>query len=270
MSYFVAKNGEKSGPLERDEVYRRLVAGELTGTDLGWCEGMGEWEPLSKLFPPQAPPISGSAPVFGPTPGQSYPAAASAPKTSGLAIASMICGILSFFTCGLSGIPAIITGHMARSQIKKSLGVIGGNGLALAGLITGYLGFCITLVSMLASLAIPAFSMVQTQGLQMKAVSNAKQIVIGMKQYAADHDGKYPPTLDPLFDEQILNDRKLLEFPGSLNVPGQGWEYLGAGHTDSDPGNVIILMSRMADRTKKKIVAHNDGSVEVVRESELR
>jgi len=99
-----------------------------------------------------------------------------------------------------------------------------------------------------------------------KAISNAKQIVLGMKQYAADHDGNYPPTLDVLFDEKILEDRGLLEFPPQLNVPGQGWEYLGAGHTDSDEGNLVILRSRKADRTKKKIVAHNDGSVSVERE----
>jgi hypothetical protein len=45
MQYHVAKNGEKSGPFEKEEVYRRLVSGELSGSDLGWCEGMAEWEP---------------------------------------------------------------------------------------------------------------------------------------------------------------------------------------------------------------------------------
>ena len=261
MQYHVAKNGEKSGPFEKEEVYRRLVAGELNGSDLGWHEGLIDWEPLSKLIPPPAANPA-AQPVFGPAPAHGA-APIVAAGSSNLALISMICGVLSFFTIGLTSIPAVIMGHMARSRIKKSMGAISGNGLALAGLIMGYLCIVLTFIAILASLAVPAFTQVQIKGNQVKAVSNAKQIVLGMKQYAADHEGKYPATLEPLFEEQILTDRKLLEFPSQLNVPGQGWEYLGAGHTDTDPGNLIILTSRMADRTKKKIVARNDGSVSV-------
>ncbi|MFH2102816.1 MAG: DUF4190 domain-containing protein [Chloroflexota bacterium] len=47
-------------------------------------------------------------------------------------------------------IVAIITGHMAKSEIKKSAGTIGGDGMATAGLILGYitivLGFCLICV----------------------------------------------------------------------------------------------------------------------------
>lgn len=263
MQYHVAKNGEKSGPLDKEEVYRRLVAGELSGTDLGWHEGMAEWEPLSKLLPPPQ-----AQPVFAPS--VSHSVAVSLPQgTSGLAIASLICGILVFLSFGLAGLPAVITGHLGLSAIRKSGGTLGGRGMAIAGLVMGYMGFALIFVAILASLAVPAFTMVQQQGLQMKVVNNAKQLVIAMKQYAADHEGKYPPTLDTLFDGQILTqaDRKLLEFPGQMNVPGQGWDYRGATLTDHSEGNAILLVTKKADRTKKKIVAHNDGSVEAVRES---
>ncbi|MCB1277378.1 DUF4190 domain-containing protein [Prosthecobacter sp.] len=263
MQYHVAKNGEKSGPFEQEEVYRRLTTGELTGADLGWHEGMGEWEPLSRLLPPPVP--AGGSAVFGQA---SMPVAApmaSAPS-SGLAIASMVCGILGFFTIGLTSLPAIIMGHIARSQIKKSGGKLGGGGVALAGVITGYLGFCFIFLAILAALAVPAFNQVARQSDQMKAMNNARQIVIAMKQYAAEHEGKNPATLDVLFDEKILMDRKVLEFPPQMNVPGQGWEYLGAGHTDTDPGNLVIMTSKKPDRTGKIIVARNDGSVSVERE----
>ncbi len=266
MQFHVAQNGEKTGPFDRDEVYCRLVAGEFKPTDLGWCEGMAEWEPLSKLIPPQTPPVpTASAPVFGPAAARASVTLPDA-KTSGMAVGSMICGILGLLLW-LPCIPAIILGHLGLSAIKKSAGALKGGGMAVTGLVTGYIMIvALPIIAILASLAVPAFSAVQMQGSQMKAVNNAKQIVLGMKQYAADHDGKYPATLDVLFDEKILEDRRLLEFPSHLNVPGQGWEYLGAGHTDSDAGNLIILTSRKADRTKKKIVAHNDGSVSVERE----
>jgi flagellar basal body-associated protein FliL len=49
------------------------------------------------------------------------------------AIVSLVCGILIFFPLG------IIFGHVARSEIKHSNGSITGSGMALAGLILGYL-----------------------------------------------------------------------------------------------------------------------------------
>lgn len=264
MPYHVAKNGEKSGPFEKEEVYRRLVSGELSGTDLGWQEGMTEWEPLAKLLPPQGATVPAGAPVFGPA--VARPMAPQQTQTSGMAVASMICGILGLLLW-LPCIPAIILGHLGLSAIKKSAGALGGRGMAITGLVTGYLMIAaIPIIAILAALAVPAFNAVQMQGNQMKAVNNAKQIVIGMKQYAAEHDGKYPATLDALFDEKILDDRKLLDFPLQMNVPGQGWEYLGAGRTDTDPGNLVVLRSKKADRTKKIIVARNDGSVMVERE----
>jgi hypothetical protein len=77
-----------------------------------------------------------------------------APPTSTTAIISLIGGIAGFtFLPFLGSIAAIICGHMAKSEIKKSSGAVGGNGLATAGLILGYLGialgvclFCVFIV----------------------------------------------------------------------------------------------------------------------------
>jgi hypothetical protein len=68
--------------------------------------------------------------------------------TNGLAIASLICGILSIVSCCLlAGIPAIITGHMALGRIKLS--GQGGRGLALAGLVMGYISIVTTIIFLL-------------------------------------------------------------------------------------------------------------------------
>ncbi len=264
MQYHIAKNGEKSGPFAREEVLRRLAAGELSGSDLGWHEGMGEWELLSKLLPPP-----GAAPVFAP-PVPGGPVAQSQASTCGLSITSLVCALLGFLTLGLTSIVAIITGHISLSRIKKSAGTLGGKGLAIAGLIIGYLMIVITVLAVAGSIMLSAYTNASQAASQIKAVSNAKQIVMGMKMYAADNDGKYPPTLEALIEEGILSDERLFEFPPSMKVPGQGWEYLGAGHSDRSPGNTIVLRSRKADRTRKIVVARSDGSVEVVRESELQ
>ncbi len=61
---------------------------------------------------------------------------AAPPKTatSGLAIGSLVSGV----TCIAPA--AIIMGHIALSRIKSSDGRLGGRGMAIAGLVLGYLG----------------------------------------------------------------------------------------------------------------------------------
>lgn len=268
MQFHVAQNGEKSGPYDRDEVYRRLVAGELKPTDLGWHEGLNEWEPLSKLIPPQTPPIPAPvSPVFGPATVQGSQAVVTSQNTSGLAIASLICGILGFVTLGLAGLPAVITGHLSLSQIKKSAGALGGKGMAIAGLIMGYLGFGIIFIAIFASMAVPAFTVAQVRGNQMKAVNNARQLVISMRQYALDHDGSLPPTLEALYQENLLTDRRLLEVPGTpvKTTPETAWEYRGAGMKDSSGSSSIVLISRESYRREERITAKLDGSAEVTK-----
>jgi len=67
-----------------------------------------------------------------------YPAMIPPQPTSGLAIGAMICGIAELFTLGFAAIPAVILGHLARAQIKRT--GERGDGMAIAGLVLGYLG----------------------------------------------------------------------------------------------------------------------------------
>jgi hypothetical protein len=79
-------------------------------------------------------------------------------KTSTLAIISLIGGITGWTVLPFLGaIVAVITGHMAQSEIKKSGGMITGKGMAIAGLILGYLaiagGICALCLFILLPLA---------------------------------------------------------------------------------------------------------------------
>lgn len=76
---------------------------------------------------------------------------------STMALASLILGILGWTIIPTIGsIAAIITGHMAKNEIKNSMGALGGNGMATAGLVLGYanvaiiLCFCVIVIGMLA------------------------------------------------------------------------------------------------------------------------
>jgi Domain of unknown function (DUF4190)/Domain of unknown function (DUF1707) len=59
------------------------------------------------------------------------------PRTNPLAVAAFVCGIAEFLTLGLTALPAVILGHMARGQIRRTREA--GSGLALAGLVLGWL-----------------------------------------------------------------------------------------------------------------------------------
>jgi hypothetical protein len=65
-------------------------------------------------------------------------------ETNALSIVSLVFGVLAWTALPLiGGIVAIVTGHIARGQIQQSHGAEQGDGLALAGLILGYLSLVV-------------------------------------------------------------------------------------------------------------------------------
>lgn len=78
-------------------------------------------------------PSGPAGPVMPYQVGYQYPPAVSVPPTNGVAIASLVCGFIPF----IGAIPAIILGHLARGQIRQS--GERGDGMAVAGLVLGYL-----------------------------------------------------------------------------------------------------------------------------------
>jgi hypothetical protein len=75
-------------------------------------------------------------------------AVTSAAQTNGLALVSLTCGLAPFIFGPLPAIPAIVFGHMARHQIKRTGEQ--GDGLALAGLILGWATVILTIVLIVA------------------------------------------------------------------------------------------------------------------------
>jgi hypothetical protein len=92
--------------------------------------------------PPPTPPSGWG----GPAPGTIYaggaaPASrgATGTQTSGLAIASLVTGL--FFWCWvIPGIVSIVLGHLALESIANSGGAKRGRGMAIAGIVLGWVG----------------------------------------------------------------------------------------------------------------------------------
>jgi hypothetical protein len=97
--------------------------------------------------PPADPYPMGKGGVYA-APGDPYSyGPTSSPSTSTLALVSLVAGILTWFAVPVLGaIAAVITGHMARREIRDSQGHVGGDALAVVGLILGYLQLALILV----------------------------------------------------------------------------------------------------------------------------
>jgi hypothetical protein len=67
-----------------------------------------------------------------------------APATNGLAIGSLVTGVL--WMGGLGSFLAVVLGHLALRQIGRADGRQAGRGVAIAGLTLGYLGLIVPLL----------------------------------------------------------------------------------------------------------------------------
>ena len=144
MQIHVARDGKELGVYSLEEVNRQLAAGTLRLSDQAWYEGAAGWAALSTVPGVSATPTSTAAPQVSPGAITATPAAVVIPqrKNEPLAIVSLICSLLGLcgFCCGLflvSAIAGIVCGHLALSRIKANP-ELEGHGLAMAGLIIGY------------------------------------------------------------------------------------------------------------------------------------
>ena len=92
-------------------------------------------------MPPPPPPGGGYQPQMG--------AGYAAPRTDGMAIASLILGILGVICCGILAPVAAILGFVSRGRIAQSGGAVSGGGLAMAGLILGIIGTVLWIIGVI-------------------------------------------------------------------------------------------------------------------------
>jgi len=113
-------------------------------------------------------------------------------RTSAAAVWSLVLGILGWLMFGVTAIPAVICGHVARSRIRVSRGSLTGHGLALAGLILGYIqiGFGILLIPLMAGIAIPSFAKAKADSEAKACISNLRLLDAAKEQAAMEHDWK--------------------------------------------------------------------------------
>ena len=122
-------------------------------------------------------------------------AQAGPPQTSGMAIGSLVCGFLSLFWP--AAVAAIVLGHISRSQIKKSGGRLSGSGMALTGLIFGYLGVSLIPLLIIAAIAIPNLLRARMAANEATAVGALRTLNTAAYTYRETYR-QFPPELTAL------------------------------------------------------------------------
>jgi hypothetical protein len=110
-------------------------------------------------------------------------------KTSGLAIAAFVLGILSIFALVVTGLPAIILGIIALAAIGRSGGRLTGRAFAVLGIVLPV--FSIFFIALLMAILMPALSQARMQARNAVCQSNLKQWSLAWSLYADDNNGKF-------------------------------------------------------------------------------
>ena len=128
----------------------------------------------------------GAALSAGPTAPVMPPVPAGPAPTSGKAVASLIFGLFILFFP--FSIVAIILGHLSLSEIRKSAGRLKGDGLAIAGLVLGYMGVAgVPIVLIIAAIAIPNLLRARMAANESSAVESVRTITTAEASYASEH-----------------------------------------------------------------------------------
>lgn len=123
----------------------------------------------------------------GITPAVEMPAVGTPAETSGKAIASLVCGLF-LFAFPMS-VLAIIFGHLSLSEIRKSAGRLKGEGMAIAGLVLGYLGVAgiPVVILIIAAIAIPNLLRARMAANESSAISVVRTLVVAEAGYSSIH-----------------------------------------------------------------------------------
>jgi hypothetical protein len=120
--------------------------------------------PVDHAPPPLAmpPPAQQDGP-YAPYPPQGYYAPPQ-PTNSTAAVVSLVFGILAWTILPfISAFVAVIAGHMARNEIRRSNGQLSGDGMAVAGMIMGYVQLVLSLLAVCIIVAIFALTLLGSQ-----------------------------------------------------------------------------------------------------------
>ncbi len=184
MFKVIGTDGKEYGPVSDNQVRLWVAQGRLNAQSKIRPEGAQEWKSIGEspelgvALPPDPPPVAASGSSTG--------------SVSGLAIASLVLGVVGPATAGLTGVAGLILGIIALVKISKSQGRLRGTGLAVAGICVS--GVMLLLLPIMAALLLPALAKAKSRAQSIQCMNNVKQLNLALIMYANDHKDVLPPA----------------------------------------------------------------------------
>ncbi|MFC2173637.1 DUF4190 domain-containing protein, partial [Acidobacteriota bacterium] len=181
-------------------------------------------------------------------------------QTSMLAVVSMILGLLSMFLCASTGFAAVVLGHLSLGRIKRSSGTLGGRGMALTGLILGYVSILVFIVILAVSLFAPFLLD------NLKNAMNPPNYEMTMRLDCPGDGGDEPQALE---HARIVVEKRLsligmngsvetrppLELAVKMSIPSGAGMDSGIKKRLTDPGTLSFHLVESDHRIKEEIPA---------------
>jgi hypothetical protein len=185
-SYKVIGGDQKQyGPVSTDDLRKWIAEGRLDAQTRVQIEGSTEWKAVGEI-PELAETLKNRVP---PLPAAS-PAVSS--RTSGLAVTSLVLGVLGLFTCGITALFGLVLGIIAMFKVSNSRGALRGAGLAVAGIVVS--GIFLLLLPVFAAMMLPALAAAHDRAREINCMNNEKQLALAVKMYSDDNQGQFPPA----------------------------------------------------------------------------
>jgi hypothetical protein len=225
MFKMLGADQKEYGPVSAEVLRQWIAEGRANAHTQVQPEGTAEWKPLSALPEFSAalaasyrPPTLPGAPPLG------RPVPVAPAKTSGLAIASLVLGILGLCSMGLTGLIGLVLGIVALRKIDKSQGELGGKGLAIAGICTS--GVFLLFLPIQAGLFLPALAKAKARAQTVNCVSNLKQVGLAIRMYANDNKETFPLATNWCDAIQVnLGSPRVFVCPAGRTEPRSSYAY---------------------------------------------
>jgi len=185
-------------------------------------------------------------------------------KNCGLAITSLVLGLSSLIFSIITGLPAVICGHIALGKIKRAQGSLSGNGMAITGLVLGYISFPLTIVAIAAALLTPLILKSQKKAEIMTNSNYVKSLHLFLFDYDQDF-GRFPDSLDQLVTKEIITQEILQNLKPQK---GGDWQYFSGQSTDSNHENILLASPTAIDG--KWVILQIDGSVKQLKDADYQ
>jgi len=181
--------------------------------------------------------------------------------------------------CPLLSIFGLVLAHKAQYRIRRSNGRLGGQGKALAGLITGYIGLVLGVVGvpLLAAILVPSVMKVHVHTKNADLKSNGKNLYITVYADAIDDNvvgfpekGKFQTSTDYFKALAGDNPKGVKVLPttpdyiagphakpatewSSLQADNVGWCIVAGVDVDTEVGTPFLISSNIKARTLSEL-----------------